>query len=236
MFPTPTTTPRRLRSAALAFTAGAAALLALAVAAPAADATHPDQRAEYWQQRAAAYEAAYAEAATALHRIEQLTQRPHHRTAERILRTIDRARARAQAALDDCHWGSPSWGRPGRSPDARPPQPPARPEYTGPTTLSRHELDSLQNSLAAASFEAEKLQIIADAAAYAYFTVDQAAMLVQQLGFDNQRVDAATQLYPRVVDPENWHRIYASLAFTASRQELERRTRAFDDQRRSWRG
>ena len=42
---------------------------------------------------------------------------------------------------------------------------------------------------------------------------------------DWAQVDAAVALYPRVVDPESFHRVVGALAFSSDRAELRRRIR-----------
>ena len=73
------------------------------------------------------------------------------------------------------------------------------------------------------SFSSEKAALICEVAEDAYFTSEQAYALVALIPFSDDQVNAAVALYDRVLDREEFHRVYDALKFRSSRVELRRR-------------
>lgn len=125
-------------------------------------------------------------------------------------RLIFRA-ARADAAIDE------SLRQIGRSP-ARPPVRPAIP------VTNDAEFGMILGAVQRASFSDDKLHVLSSAARGRYFTTMQVAQVMGAFSFSSDKVDAASMLYPSVVDPQNWFLIYDHLTFSSDREELARRT------------
>ncbi len=102
-------------------------------------------------------------------------------------------------------------------PDTPEPVPPA------PTAASGAEMTRLLNSLRAASFRDDKLRVLREAAAGLRFRTAQTIQLVRTLNFGGDKVEAFVVLYPRLVDPENFHTAYQALAHDSDRRALEKR-------------
>lgn len=73
------------------------------------------------------------------------------------------------------------------------------------------------------SFSSEKAALVCEVAEDAYFTSEQAYALVALIPFSDDQVNAAVALYDRVLDREEFHRVYDALKFSSSRAELRRR-------------
>jgi hypothetical protein len=56
--------------------------------------------------------------------------------------------------------------------------------------------------------DSDRLQRMKAAAQHNYFTSDQVRLLMQQLTYENDRVEIAATLYPVVVDRTNWDQVY----------------------------
>ena len=90
------------------------------------------------------------------------------------------------------------------------------------------ELDSRRIARILAALEDEpfsdgQLEIISEAGRRFDLTTRQAIRLVKHLSFDSDRVQALGDLYPSVIDPENFIEVYSLLSFSSDRKELRRR-------------
>ncbi len=83
--------------------------------------------------------------------------------------------------------------------------------------------DALEASIAAESFGDEKIALLRGAARDHWFTVDQVIRLLPQFAFSDDRIEAAVVLYPRVVDPEVWFRVYDGFDFDSDKDEVRSR-------------
>jgi hypothetical protein len=72
-------------------------------------------------------------------------------------------------------------------------------------------------------FSSEQLSIITEAGQRFDMTVRQAIRLVEQLTFEDDRVEALARLYPALLDEENFIEVYSLLTFSSSRRELRKR-------------
>ena len=72
-------------------------------------------------------------------------------------------------------------------------------------------------------FSSAQLAIITEAGQRFDMTVRQAVRLVEQLTFEDDRVEALARLYPSLLDEENFIEVYALLTFSSSRRELRKR-------------
>ena len=72
-------------------------------------------------------------------------------------------------------------------------------------------------------FSDGQLEIISEAGRRFDLTTRQAIRLVKHLSFDSDRVQALGDLYPSVIDPENFIEVYSLLSFSSDRKELRRR-------------
>jgi hypothetical protein len=88
--------------------------------------------------------------------------------------------------------------------------------------MAEREFASFLESVRRASFADDKVALVRRQAKLARFTSAQVAALVKAIP-PWGRVDAATAVYPRVVDPDHFHLVFRELAFASDREELSRR-------------
>lgn len=81
----------------------------------------------------------------------------------------------------------------------------------------------LKDAIEEESFDDEKLAVLREAARHNVFLVDQAIQLIELFTFSDGKVEAGVILYPQVIDPENWFRVYGAYTFDSDKEELRRR-------------
>jgi len=97
------------------------------------------------------------------------------------------------------------------------------PEPIGPIPMNPDQLRSLLGAVESESFSDSKAAVLRDACRANFFTVDQAVTLVSLFDFGDDKVEAAAMLHPRLVDPENFYRVYAVFDFDSDKEELRER-------------
>ena len=98
-----------------------------------------------------------------------------------------------------------------------------RPPRGMPPVMSDDKLKEFLGRLDNAIGSDDKMGLIRAAAASFFFTCDQVGVLVDALAFSQNKVDAAALLFPRVVDPENFDRVFDHIPSSSSREELHKR-------------
>ena len=96
--------------------------------------------------------------------------------------------------------------------------PPERPLAIAPGPFA-----DLRNAMDGESFDEGKLDLLREACGYHMFNADQALQLVSLLTFGDGRVDAAVMLHPRLLDPQNFFRVYGAFDFDSDKDEVRRR-------------
>lgn len=97
------------------------------------------------------------------------------------------------------------------------------PEVEGPFAMGHGPFDMLKVAIHAEPFGDKKLDILREAARSHRFTVDQVIELLPMFTFSDERVEAAVVLYPRVMDPEVWFRVYDHFDFDADKEQVRKR-------------
>ena len=185
-------------------TLAAAALLAAGFSATDADARRRNNTVGYWQARAEMYEAGYAELSDGLDRIEKLNDARHtRRTKQKIQRLIERTRERAldRVAADE----------------------PVVVEPASPVAMDSSQFARLRESVGDASFARERLRLVESAAEHNFFTANQVVVLIRLADFETTKIAMAAMLYPRVLDVQDWYRVYDALTFESSKKKLRQR-------------
>jgi hypothetical protein len=72
-----------------------------------------------------------------------------------------------------------------------------------------------------ASFADDQLEILQTAAAHNTFTAHQARRILEKFSFEEDRLNAAKILAPRIVDRENLHELYDAFEFSSSKKKLK---------------
>lgn len=89
--------------------------------------------------------------------------------------------------------------------------------------MSDADFKELLAELEAASFKDSKMGVVRMAAKHNHFTCDQARQLVEAMPFRDLELETAVLLYPRIVDPQRFHKVMGALTFENDRRELESR-------------
>ena len=89
---------------------------------------------------------------------------------------------------------------------------------------SPSDLERILEVLEAESFSDGKLSALRSVIPNRYFTVSQVIRLMDNFDFGDDKVSAASLLFPQVEDPENWYRVYGALDFDSDREALRGRT------------
>lgn len=90
-----------------------------------------------------------------------------------------------------------------------------------PAAATGAQMAKLQQSLNEASFRNDKVRVLRLAAPTMYFTTAQAKQISEAFSFSSDKVEVLTMLYPRLVDPENAHTLFAVLPHSSDRRKLE---------------
>jgi len=93
-----------------------------------------------------------------------------------------------------------------------------------PRVVSSSELARIESSIARESFSDDKLSVLRSAASGRRFTSAQVRSVMGQFSFSDDKVAAATMLFPHVVDQNNWYTVYGALTFSSDKADLRRRT------------
>ncbi len=154
-----------------------------------------------------------------LDRIEEAARSVRdRRVAIRLRRAIDDLRLELGGGWRDDRYDRPGPDRPGR---------PGRDDrYDRPgqvVGMPDADYQRLLAAVAAASFPAEQLNAVGAAAPYYAFTSDQVVGLMRAVSFDDHRLEIATLLFPRVVDPGRFYVAYEALDFPSSKDALRKR-------------
>jgi len=100
---------------------------------------------------------------------------------------------------------------------APPPPPP------GPTIMDPAAFSQLQAAIDEESFSDGKLKVLREAIAAQRIDVDQAAQLLPLFDFSSDRVEACVLLYPALVDPQDFYRLYSSFDFDSDKDAVRER-------------
>lgn len=96
-------------------------------------------------------------------------------------------------------------------------------ERAAPSPVGTLDATEAHRLLSAASFDSQRLAVLAVIAANGRFSVAEIEGLVGRLDFDDARVDALVLLYPATTEPYAYGRTARLLTFSSSRAEFHRR-------------
>jgi len=86
--------------------------------------------------------------------------------------------------------------------------------------MSPSSFRELMNSLKNEFSSSGKLNILKEAARGNYFTSEQVVDILSVFDVEKDKLDAAKMLYPRVIDKNNFFKVYAVFKFQADKEEL----------------
>lgn len=105
--------------------------------------------------------------------------------------------------------------------DLRLPPPPPRP--TAPViACSEADFRDLLAIIQKEGFSEARLRIIREAASTRRFSAEQVRRVIAAMSFGNDKVEAGRLLFPTVVDPQNWFRVYEAIDFDSDKEALRR--------------
>lgn len=107
---------------------------------------------------------------------------------------------------------------------APPPPPATQPAYPPQPVVYPMDpaaFDALKRAVRTESFPRDQLRVIASAAPAHWFLTEQVRELLAQFTFPRDRLEAARLLRPRILDVENYYRLYASFEFPSDKAQLK---------------
>jgi anti-sigma28 factor (negative regulator of flagellin synthesis) len=90
-----------------------------------------------------------------------------------------------------------------------------------PKRLGSSELLQLLQSMQEEGFEDTRLSMMRSAIKNRQLEVNQLIELMKEFSFEDNRIEAAKFCYPRLVDKDDFYRVYAVLEFDMSKEELQ---------------
>jgi len=87
--------------------------------------------------------------------------------------------------------------------------------------MGESSFQELLKSIENESFENTRTEILEDAAGRNYFTCQQLIDILKLFTFENNKIQACKIVYPKLVDQENFHMVYPSFTFSASKTEIK---------------
>ena len=96
--------------------------------------------------------------------------------------------------------------------------------FEAPIRTTSDDLERITEVLELESFSDGKLSALRTVIPNRSFTVSQIIVMLDAFPFGDDKVSAASLLFPQVEDPENWYQVYGALDFDSDREALRRRT------------
>lgn len=90
--------------------------------------------------------------------------------------------------------------------------------------VSRAELQKIISVLESEAFSDGRLEVLQSAIIQRSFSVADVTQIMAVFPFGDDKVEAASMLFPHVSDTENWYTIYAELDFDSDRKSLRAKT------------
>jgi len=98
----------------------------------------------------------------------------------------------------------------------------------GPLPMEYGAFDELIGSLKKVAFGADRQNMLNDARKRHYFTTRQVRKVMTVFDLGAEKVKAAASLYPRVVDKQNFFKVYPDLEFESERKALRKKVKGWD--------
>lgn len=143
-----------------------------------------------------------------------LDELAHERRPHRRARLASRARERIDAMKRDLR-DAPRVDLP-----PAPPPPPAPQPVVYP--IAQSALEELKSALRRESFPRDRLRVLDAASPVNWFLVPQAQEVLAMFEFPRDRLQAMRLLKPRILDVENFYRLYGSFEFPSDKAELKK--------------
>lgn len=133
---------------------------------------------------------------------------PNRHTRDRIDDSVEEMRSdvrRMKRAIND-------------APIVRP-EPPVPPP---PQAMPDQDFNSLLSAIKKASFSKEKLDLVDGACQYHFFSTHQVIRVMEEMSFGKDKVAAAAMMHARLIDPDQFFKVYEHLSFDSDKEKLRR--------------
>ncbi len=137
---------------------------------------------------------------------------------------LDRLLARAELKADDLrrHLAGPP-GAPEPHGPPGPPRPHEPPGPHGPPAATPDDFDTILQAIKKRWPDRERVALIREMGTGGRFTSAQVRALLERFDFDDDRVEAAVLLYPKVTDRESFFQVLDTFKFSFRRDEVRKR-------------
>jgi hypothetical protein len=98
----------------------------------------------------------------------------------------------------------------------------------GPLPMADKDFRDMFDSMEKLSFGADKIKLLKTALKHSYFTTDQVIKIIAAFSFGSEKVQAGGMLYPKVIDKQNFYRVYPELEFQGDRDQLMKEVEKWD--------
>jgi hypothetical protein len=96
-------------------------------------------------------------------------------------------------------------------------------EHHDHSTCSESDFGSVLQAVAGETFSRSKLELLRDVSIDRWYSSSQVRRMLDEFKFDNDKVEAAVVMHPRVVDLQNWFKVHDAFTFDSSKDELRQR-------------
>ncbi len=83
------------------------------------------------------------------------------------------------------------------------------------------DFQHLLSAIEAESFTKGRLRVLQSAVPHNYFTVDQIKKVMKKFSFASGKTQAAAMMYARLLDKNNFYRVYEELSFDSDKKKLK---------------
>ena len=162
-----------------------------------------------------------------LEKIEkEKNRRDRTRLVTKALEEIDDLRKTVRRAPElDQRPQHPQHPAPPRPPAGQPQSPPVvvrPPPAPVVYPMTDAALQDLMGAMRRQSFSRDQLGVLQQATPHNYFLVAQAQQVLGLFSFSGDRLSAMRQLKPRLLDRENFYKLYDSFTFSSEKEELRK--------------
>ena len=91
--------------------------------------------------------------------------------------------------------------------------------------MPEQDFVALINAIDGASFAKEKLALVQDACKFHFFTTGQVIAVMEEMSFGKDKVAAAAMMHRKLVDPDQFFKVYEHLDFESDKKKLRDQTR-----------
>lgn len=110
------------------------------------------------------------------------------------------------------------------------PSRPSRPSVSRESAMNRNSFEDFYRTLKAKSFDSDRFTLIRTALLTSRFTSEQCLRMTDMLRFDGDKVMMMKELYPRIVDKENFYMAIEPLRFQSEKDKIYEFVKNYHDE------